>query len=556
MEGEQPEPVEEQGRRLEPVDPAAGLTPGQRAFATVSWQNTADTASVPQTVKIYRSRDGTLANLDALLASTVITGVAAHHGIVIPMSWIATVADSNAPGGTAGDGTASSFLVAIVDEENRTGDGNLANDWSPTTTAAYTVTVPDITINAPASDLIATEGLLNSGKFIFTRSGDTTLPLTIFVDWNTGTLGSTPTVAADFGGKYPGSTGVGIPTAVTFLAGFATTSLNVSPVIDTNTTNESLLEQLRATVIADPSNPTNIAYTVDKNATGFDEVEMDVEDVVNTISIKALDATATEAKATTAKFRLARGTGQSSKLPVTVTVDFGGTALPGATTDYLAKIGATNVTFYGTIGHPAVTLADITIPAKKNFVDIIIKPIDDVLIEGNETVVPTVLVDPDNNQRYIPAASPNNTATANLADNDDIRLASSISGNPQTLTRAGKNQPLRFVTTVTNFLGSASPATSLQVGLLNITAGAVTPAATGKATYDASVIPLTTVNIGAIAANGKKVKAFAIKTSSFNLSGLAPGTYRIVAKADAGNAVIESNENDNYSFTGGIITIV
>lgn len=529
------------------------VTPGQRVFATVSWQNTTNTQSFPQTLKVYRSSDGSLGTLDELLVSTIIPGVRPHRGIVVPVSWIASVADADADGDN--DGTAASYLVAVIDEEGRTGDGTDVNDWDNILTPDYVVTVPDVSIDPAASDLEANEGQDQSGRFVLRRSGDTSLPLTVYVEWNNPIGQVPPDLAspADFkGGTYPGLISPATTTAVTFLAGRSTAYIDVSPIIDTNTTpSEQNTEHLVATIVADPNLPVSESYTIATLPSTVAEATLDIQDVINTINLTATDTTASEAKTTTAAFRLSRGNKESNKLPITVTVDFGtplvpvlGTnyATPG--TDFIATINKALVTFYNG------TLADITIPANKNFVDIKLTPIDDFAIEGTEVVTPTVLDDQTGNQAYIPGANP--SASASITDNDDIRISAVIAGVPaqySTPTNSG-NKVVRFTVTVFNSSNTASQPTTLQVGLIPNGANG---GALDAATFNGFLLPLQTINMGSIAAGGKRTKTFAVRLSSVNE--LNPGVYRIAAKADAAQVITELNEDDNYAFTGAIITV-
>ena len=515
---------------------SANVTPGQRVFATVSYQNTKETKSNPKSIKIYRSSDGTLDHRDRLLASAILPGVRPHEGIVLPMSWIASVGDSAAD--ESNDGTTSSFLLAIVDEESMTGDVTLPNSWNATDSALYTVTVPNITISH-TSVLDATEGVSNSGKFVLTRSGDTSLPLTTYYQWNS-TDADYATNAADFGGAFPGhETATPGRFSVTFLPGYSSASIDVTPVIDINgNANEHLTESLTLSLVNDPA--TLDSYTVDIGGEGKDAVAvMDIHDIINTVSIKSTDATASEKRTQTASFRLSRGTGESNKLPLVVDVDFLGSATPeGSASDYEVRVGGKLVE----IGEGRGAL---TIPANKNFVDFKLTPIDDKRIEGPETVIPTIAAD-ETNYSYVRGAA--FSASATIADNDDLRLSTEITAGAQSFA-APTNQGakfLRFTVTVTNSSTERSAATNLQVGVL------VGDATVGN--YNsANFIQLGVVVLPGIGAGATFTKTFNI--SLRNQNPLSAGSYRIVAKADAMNAINETNENDNYAFSAPIVTV-
>jgi hypothetical protein len=90
--------------------------------------------------------------------------------------------------------------------------------------------------------------------------------------------------------------------------------------------------------------------------------------ISSAVTITALDGTATEAGATTGAFRVSR-TGSTAS-PLTVFYSVAGTATPG--TDYTALPGS------------------VTIPAGVAAANILVKPINDTLKEGNQTVVVTL----------------------------------------------------------------------------------------------------------------------------------------------------------------------
>ena len=527
------------------------VTPGQRFFASVSYQNSSNTASFPQSLKVYRSYNGvgttpgTFGSRDKLLFSTVIPGVAANHGVVIPVSWIADVDDADAPNSSNvrnNDGTGSSYLIAILDEEHRTGDVDGNNNWASTVDPVYTVTVPTITITRTTN---ATEGVPDSGQFVFTRSGDTSRALTVYVQWNSPVVLTTSNLSspADFtGGVYPGSPSP--YTMVQFLAGFSTAVLKVTPVIDTNTqASEAATENLYATVIPDPAAVDS--YITGGGASAPAEDVITITDVINTITIKATDATASETKTATATFRVARGSKESSKLPVTVTVDLaGGTGIATLGTDYLVKLAQGNVTLT-----PSGTTIAVTIPAKRTFVDFKIVPIDDIAREGVELINAAILPDPLSNQAYAPALSLT-SASATLADNDDFQLRASVSSEPVSFTTTKQNSTsVRITVSVTNLGTNPAPGSILQVGLVPLSSSP-TPSGTE---YDAAIIPLQSFNVRALGAGASFAKTFSVRLSK--TGPLAPGVYRIAAKADVGNAVAEANETDNYAFTGGIIVV-
>ncbi|MBD3886307.1 cadherin-like domain-containing protein [Phormidium tenue FACHB-886] len=113
-----------------------------------------------------------------------------------------------------------------------------------------------------------------------------------------------------------------------------------------------------------------------------------------TVSIQATDATAAEAGSDSGIFRIARTGDTTADLPV----------------NYTAATGADQTT-NGTDYTPNLT-GTATIAAGQSFVDITITPVDDTEVEGNETVILTLV---DAAEYDLETAS---TATVTIADND------------------------------------------------------------------------------------------------------------------------------------------
>ena len=160
-------------------------------------------------------------------------------------------------------------------------------------------------------------------------------------------------------------------------------------------------------------------------------------------------------------------------------------------------------------------------------------------------MIPTIAAD-ETNYSYVRGAA--FSASATIADNDDLRLSTEITAGAQSFA-APTNQGakfLRFTVTVTNSSTERSGATNLQVGVL------VGDATVGN--YNsANFIQLGVVVLPGIGAGATFTKTFNI--SLRNQNPLSAGSYRIVAKADAMNAINETNENDNYAFSAPIVTV-
>ncbi|MEA5593183.1 Calx-beta domain-containing protein, partial [Rivularia sp. UHCC 0363] len=138
--------------------------------------------------------------------------------------------------------------------------------------------------------------------------------------------------------------------------------------------------------------------------------------VVPTVSITATDNTATEA-GDTANFRITRTGDTSSALTVNYTVS--GSATNG--TDYSNLAGS------------------VTIAAGETDADITITPTDDSLVEANENVILTLTSDAAYN------LDTNNTATANITDNDTAGITITESGGSTNVTESGETDNYEVV---------------------------------------------------------------------------------------------------------------
>jgi hypothetical protein len=189
-----------------------------------------------------------------------------------------------------------------------------------------------------ATDATATEAGSTTGTLrVVIRTGITAAPLTVFY-----TVGGTAT---------PGSDYMALPGSVTIPAGSSSAPIIVTPI------NDALMEG-NETVIATLSG--NAAYMVGTPRSATVTIISDEK-----VTIIATDPTATEAGPTTGIFTVSR-TG-STATPLTVYYTVGGTATKGS--DYTTLPGS------------------VTIPAGSSSAPIIVTPIDDALVEGNETVV-------------------------------------------------------------------------------------------------------------------------------------------------------------------------
>jgi hypothetical protein len=203
------------------------------------------------------------------------------------------------------------------------------------TVSGVGVALPNVTI--VATDRTATEAGLTTGAFRVSRTGSTASPLTVSYS-----VGGTAT---------PGSDYVALPGTVTIAAGASTATIVVRPINDLLMEGD---ETVIATISADP------AYLADAAASATVAITSDEK-----VTIAAVAPTATEAGPSIAVFRVSR-TGSTAS-PLTVSYSVSGTATPGS--DYTTLPGS------------------VMIPAGLSTADIPVTPIDDSLVEVNETVV-------------------------------------------------------------------------------------------------------------------------------------------------------------------------
>jgi uncharacterized protein YjlB len=222
-------------------------------------------------------------------------------------------------------------------------DYTLGEDTEATITIVDNDTVVLPEIEVVASDATATEEGPTTGAFTFTRTGELTSELV--VDY---TVTGTATPGADY---------VALSGTATFAAGAETAVVTVTPVDDAEVEGDE-------TVIVTLDAGTTYTLGDDIQAT----VTIVDNDVLPTVEVTATDDTATEEGATTGAFTLTRTGDVSGSLTVDYTVT--GTATAGA--DYVALSGSA------------------TFAAGSATTQVIVTPIDDALVEGNETVILTL----------------------------------------------------------------------------------------------------------------------------------------------------------------------
>jgi hypothetical protein len=307
-------------------------------------------------------------------------------------------------------GAATTFVdITPIDDSQFEGSEtvvvNLAtgSNYNIGTVNSATVTIAENdkpTVTVIANDNTAGETLTtataNPGQFTLSRSGNTLAPLTVNY-----TLTGTATNGTD----YSNLTG-----SVTFAAGYATTTINVTPIDDTvSEGNESVVLTL----------VTGTNYNL---GTGNTATVTIVDNDLPTITINANDGNAGETLtgqiANPGQFTLTRIGSTASSLTVNYTVS--GTAING--TDYNTLTNS------------------VTFAAGSSTALININPINDAAFEGNETVIVSLATATN----YILGTAKSGTVT--IADNDKPTItisATDINGG-ETLTGQTAN-PGQFI---------------------------------------------------------------------------------------------------------------
>lgn len=225
------------------------------------------------------------------------------------------------------------------------------------------------------------------------------------------------------------------------------------------------------------------------------------------VSVTASTPTATEAGPVAGAFTFARS-GDTTQ-PLTVHYTIGGTATPGS--DYTALSGVVTI-------DPG--LATAVVP---------VMPIDDLAVESNESVVVSVATDP----AYVVGSA---GAVVTIVSNDSPSdlVVTTLTGP----VNAGAGTSIT-VNDVTKNQGAGPSETSVTAFYLSL-----------NTIIDATDIALGTRNIGVLPPGGTDSAP-----STFTVpSNTAVGNYYLLAKADAGATVSESNENNNVKM-GSVIPI-
>jgi hypothetical protein len=296
-------------------------------------------------------------------------------------------------GGTAANGTdyqslsgsvtiptaSTSVLVTVRPIDDRVVEGDETVILTLSANPAYTVGSPNRatvtiadnvhpTVTVVASDPNASEAGPKPGTFTISRDGSTTNALTVNYSLS-GTAAN--------GTDYQVLSG-----SVTIPIGAASANVTVRPIDDAVAKgNRTLVLAISASTDYDAGSPNSAVITIADN---------DQAPEKPVVSVTASDVLASEPGADTATFTVSR-TG-SSAAALTVRYALGGTAINGV--DYQSLSGS------------------VTIPAQASSANIVVRPIDDKLVEVAELV--TLTLTPDTTYTVGPLA----TAVITIADDD------------------------------------------------------------------------------------------------------------------------------------------
>ncbi|HEV8639722.1 MAG TPA: S8 family serine peptidase [Methylomirabilota bacterium] len=217
------------------------------------------------------------------------------------------------------------------------------------------------------------------------------------------------------------------------------------------------------------------------------------------VTIVATDAVATEAGQTTATFTVRR-TGPTDEA-LTVGYAVSGSTTPGS--DYLTLPGSA------------------TIPAGSATATIVVIPLDDTLVEPDETVIVTLSADP----AYI-VGTPGRATVTIISDEIPPDLIVSALSVPAAV---GAGAAFTVSDTTMNQGGGPAPASTTKFYL------------SPDAVLDATDVLLESRAVPALAPGAISAGSTAMTIPT----GTLPGAYYVIVKADADNLVVETHEGNN-----------
>jgi hypothetical protein len=410
-------------------------------LVTVAATDAAASETGPDTGTFTITRTGSTAA--ALTVNYAMSGTATNGTDYTSLSGSVTIA--------AGSATATVTLTPIDDSAF---EGNETAILTISANAAYavgspgsaTVTIADNdsapTVTVAATDAAASETGPDTGTYTITRTGSTAAALTVNY-----AMSGTATNGTDY---------TTLSGSVTIAAGSATATVTLTPIDD------SAFEGSETAILTISA---NAAYTVGSPSSATVTI---ADNDLPTVTVTATDATASETAGDTGTFTITR-TG-STAAALTVSYAMSGTATNG--TDYNSLSGS------------------VTIAAGSATATVVVTPIDDVLVEGNETAILTISA----NAAYT-VGSPS-SATVTIADNDSLptvtvtatdATASETAGDTGTFTITRTGSTTAALTVSYAMSGTATNGTDY-----NSLSGSVTIAA-GSATATVTVTPIDDV---------------------------------------------------------------
>ena len=301
------------------------------------------------------------------------------------------------------------------------------------------------------------------------------------------------------GTATPGADYLTLPGSATIPAGAASATITVTPI------NDTLLEVDETVVVTlGPS----AGYAI--GGAGSATVTIVSDDVLPTVTLAATTATATEVGPVAGVFTVSRTGGTAAPLTVSYTV--GGSATAGS--DYTG-IGAS-----------------VTIPAGATTATITVMPVNDTLVEGDETVVLTL----SPGAAYTVAAAAG-SATVTIVS-DDVLPTVSIAATTGAATETGPSAGMFTVTrtgstaATLSVLFSVGGTATPGADYLNLPGSVAIPAGSATAT-----ITVTPVNDTAV--EGDETVVVTLSPSAAYTVG-APGSATVTIASDDGAAATVS----------------
>jgi hypothetical protein len=351
----------------------------------------------------------------------------------------------------------------------------------PASTAqrAATVSIADNepVVSIAANDDLAAEtlagGPANTGTFRVSRSGTSGVLTVTFTRTGTATFGAAGDYTFSAGGTNLAGTSVDIPDGQNHV------DITVVP------RDDAIQESTETAILTlKPGGAYSLApSTADRAAT------VRILDNESMVSISAAPdskaaETAAGATADTGTFRVSRG---STGGNLTVSFTRGGTAKFGPACDYTLSAGGSNL----------ATTA-VVIPDGQEYVDIVVKPVDDLLAEVTETVVLTLA--PGAGYSF-DAVVASRAATVEIADNEpSVSIAATIPSASETapsttgkgkftITRAGNTSAALTVSFVRSGTAKSGTDYVLKAGGVTLAGKTVTMAA-GAQSVDIDLVPV------------------------------------------------------------------